>query len=166
MKLCAWAILFFFPLQIFADESSVLSTDSRIRITAPTVFSNPLTGNILQIRPDTLLLSPHTRIPLHAISKLELSLGVQPLKQRITSNAWKGALLAGGIVSAALMNNWDDWDNRSGNKALLSIVGGTVVGGTLGGLFGIVHRPEQWTTLSPSHLKHHAPPAYRLPAQK
>ncbi|MBT3603710.1 MAG: hypothetical protein HOE48_26315 [Candidatus Latescibacteria bacterium] len=161
MKTCALLLLLLLPSQVFTEGSPLLSTDSRVRITAPTAFSNPLTGNIARIQRDTLLLTPRTRIPFNSITKLELSLGVQPLGKRVHSKAWKGALLVGGIVSASLIDNWDDWDDRSGNKALLAILGGSVAGGTIGGLFGALHRPERWTTLPPDHLKRYTPPIYR-----
>jgi len=161
MKTCALVLLLLVPLHTFAEDLPLLSTDSRVRITAPTAFSNPLIGNIARIQRDTLLLTPRTRIPFNTISKLELSLGVEPLGKRVTSKAWKGALLVGGLMSVALMENWDDWDDRSGNKALLGILGGGVVGGTVGGLFGALHRPERWTTLPPDHLKRYAPAIYR-----
>ena len=153
MKTRAIFVLLLIPLHIFAEETPLLSTDSRVRVTAPTRFSNPFIGNIARIQSDTLLLAPRTRIPINAISKLELSLGVQPLNKRITSKAWKGALLLGGLMSVAVKENWDDWDNRSGNKALLAIVGGTLTGGVLGGTFGALHRPERWTTIPPAQLK-------------
>lgn len=161
MKICTLFFLLLTPLQIFAEDTPVLSTDSRVRITAPTLFSNTLIGNIARIQSDTLLLAPRTRIPLNAIAKLELSLGVQPLGKRVTSKAWKGALLLGGIVSAAAIDNWDDWDDRSGNKALLAIVGGTITGGVLGGTFGALHRPEHWTIVPSTHFKRYAQPPYR-----
>lgn len=147
--------------QTFAEEIPPLSTDSRVRITAPTIFSNPITGQIMRIKADTLLLTPRTRVPINTISKLELSLGVQPIGKRVTSKAWKGALLLGGLVSAALIENWDDWDNRSGNKALLSIVGGGVAGGALGGIWGAFHHPEHWKTIPPENLKNHIPNIYK-----
>jgi len=161
MKIFALILLLILPHQTFSEDIPLLSTDSRVRITAPTVFSNPVTGQIMRIKTDTLLITPRTRIPINTISKLELSLGVQPLGKRVTSKAWKGALLVGGLVSAALIENWDDWDNRSGNKALLSILGGGIVGGTLGGIWGVLHRPEHWKTLPPETLRHHIPNIYR-----
>lgn len=161
MKTSAFFFLLLMPLQILAEDHPMLSTDSRVKITAPTLFSNTLTGNIARIQSDTLLLAPRTGIPLNAIAKLELSLGVQPLGKRVTSKAWKGALLLGGLVSAAAIDNWDNWDDRSGNKALLAIVGGTITGGVLGGTFGALHRPERWTIVPPTQLKHYAQPPYR-----
>jgi hypothetical protein len=161
MKTFVLILLLITPLQTFAEEIPSLSTDSRVRITAPTVFSNPVTGQIMRIKSDTLLITPRTRIPINTISKLELSLGVQPLGKRVTSKAWKGALLLGGLVSAALIENWDDWDNRSGNKSLLSILGGGVAGGTLGGIWGAFQHPEHWKNLPPASLKHYVPNIYR-----
>lgn len=160
MKTCVIFLLLLTPLQIFAEDSPLLSTDSRVRITAPTAFSNPFIGNIARIQRDTLLLAPRTRVPFNTITKLELSLGVQPLNKRVQSKAWKGALLVGGLMSAALIDNWDDWDDRSGNKALLAILGSGAVGGTVGGLFGAFHRPERWKTLPPDHLKRYTPSIY------
>jgi hypothetical protein len=160
MKLFSLISLLILPWQTFAEDIPPLSTDSRVRITAPTVFSNPVTRQIMRIKADTLFITPRTHIPINTISKLELSLGVQPIGQRITSKAWKGALLVGGLVSAGLIENWDDWDNRSGNKALLSILGGGIVGGTLGGIWGALHRPEHWKTLPIENLKHHIPNMY------
>jgi len=163
MKTCVILLLLCAPLHVLAEDLPPLSTDSRVRITAPTIFVKPITGNIARIQSDTLHLTAHTRIPINSISKLELSLGVQPLRQRVTSKAWKGALLAGGFVSAALIENWDDWDNRSGNKALLAIVGGGLTGGTLGGIWGALHRPEHWKTMPPNHLKRYTPNVYQSP---
>lgn len=161
MKTCALILLLVIPFGASAEDIPLLSTDSRVRITAPTIFVKPITGNIARIQSDTLYLTPHTRIPIKTISKLELSLGVQPLKQRVVSKAWKGALLASGLVSAALVENWDDWDNRSGNKALFAIVGGGLTGGTLGGIWGALHHPEYWKTMPPNHLKRYTPTIYQ-----
>lgn len=159
MKMCVFVFVFLFPLQAFAQPT--LSTDSRVRITAPTLYSKPFTGNIARIVPDTLLLKPRTRIPLQAISKLEVSLGVTPLGKRVVSKAWKGALFVGGLVSVALMENWDDWDGRSGNKALLTILGGGLAGGTMGGIWGALHHPEHWETIPPASLNTYLPPVFR-----
>ena len=163
MKTFILILLLITPSQTFAEEIPVLSTDSRVRITAPTVFSNPVTGQIMRIKADTLFITPRTHIPINTISKLELSLGVQPLGKRVTSKAWKGALLLSGLVSAALIENWDDWDNRSGNKALLSILGGGVAGGTLGGIWGVFRHPEHWKSLPPENLKYYVPNIYQTP---
>jgi len=163
MKTCALFLLLFIPQHPMAENWPPLSTDSRVRITAPTVFSNPVTGQVMRVHSDTLLLTPHIRVPFQGISKLELSLGVQPIGARAQTHAWKGAVLIGGLVSAALIDSWDDWDDRSGNKALLAICGGGVVGGTLGGIFGAFHRPERWTGLPPALLERYAPSNYRAP---
>jgi hypothetical protein len=146
---------------VFAEDPSALFMDSRVRVTALTAFSNPITGNIAAIQREGLLLAPGTRVPFAAISKLELSLGVQPVGKRVKSKGWKGALFACGLVSASLIDTWDDWDTRSGNKALLAVLGGGAVGGTLGAVVGVVHRPERWIPVSVATLETYVPPEIR-----
>lgn len=152
--------LLLMSFNLFAQDLPPLATDSRVRVTAPTLIAKPLEGTLAWIQPDTLVLLPRIHIPINTISKFEISLGTQPLGQNVRNKAWKGALLGLGFVAAAAVNNYDDWDNRNDNKILFAILGGSVVGGTLGGIYGALHRPEHWTTVPPPQLNRYAKPGF------
>jgi hypothetical protein len=152
--------LLFFSFSVFAQELPPLTTDSRVRITAPTIMAKPLEGNLAWIQPDTVVLLPRIRIPVNTISKFEISLGIKPLGQNVRNKAWKGALLGLGVVAAAAADNYDDWDNRDNNKILFAVLGGSVMGGTLGGIYGALHRPEGWVAVPPAQINRYARPGF------
>ena len=153
-------LLFFLSFNAFAQELPPLATDSRVRITAPTFMAKPVEGNIAWIQPDTVVLLPRIHSPVNTISKFEISLGIQPLGQNVRNKAWKGALLGLGFVAAAAVDNYDDWDNRNDNKILFAVLGGSAVGGTLGGIYGALHRPEGWVAVPPAQINRYARPGF------
>jgi len=139
---------------LFAQNTPPIATDSRIRISVPTLMPNPLTGTIAGIGPDTLILAPRTRIPIHAISQLDISLGQKTVGQSAKSSAWKSALAVGGFVAAAAAETCRQ--NRSdckGGHIFLAVAGGAVTGGVIGGIYGALRRPERWRTISTEHLR-------------
>lgn len=149
-------IIFFFLFcmfsNAFAQDLPPLTPDSRVRITAPTIMSKPFEGTLAWIQPDTVVLLPRTRIPIRAISKFEISLGVKPLAKNVSDNTWKGALLGMGWVAAAAIQNYHNWDNRNDNKILFAVLGGCAVGGALGSTYGALHRPEKWAVVPPARI--------------
>lgn len=149
---------------LFAESMPTLATDSRIRITAPTLMSNPLIGNIAGIHPDALILAPRIRIPINAISQIDISLGQKTVRQSTQSSAWKGALAIGGFVAATAAETCRrDRSDCKGGRIFLAVAGGTVTGGLFGGIYGALHRPERWTTVSPTQLNRFPPPGNDSP---
>ena len=139
---------------ILADSTPPIATDSRVRITAPSLVAKPLVGTIASIQPDTLILTPRIRIPINAISQLDISLGQKTMGQSARSSAWKSALAVGGVFAAAAAQSCrQSRGDCKGGRIFLAVTGGTVAGGLVGGIYGALRRPERWTTVSPEHLK-------------
>ena len=152
--ICLITLFLLCTLPILADNTPSVATDSRVRITAPALMPNPFTGTIAGIHPDTLILTPRIRIPLNAISQLDISLGQKTVRQSAQSSAWKSALAVGGFVAAAAAESCRrDRSDCKGGRIFLAVAGGTVTGGLVGAIYGALRRPERWTTVSPEYLR-------------
>ena len=145
-----------------AQTHPILSTGSKVRITAPKFSDTPVLGKISYLKPDTLVLNPRRfleqDIPLHAITLLEINLQ-QPLGQSLRSGAFKGALLASGYVAYAAKDACHrSLTSCNGEQVLKAVLGGAALGGLIGAIVGASNR-DRWVPASHVPLRKRLPPA-------
>lgn len=118
-------------------------TGARVRVLAPLVAPERLTGTVVAASADSLALgvadgSATLRLDKHTLESLEVSRGRARLKWGLLG-AGVG-LLAGAIVGAELGGQ----DDPSGFGALAGFLGGAVVGLPAGAVGGALLAPERW----------------------
>jgi uncharacterized protein YcfJ len=110
----------------------VLETGDKVRIMAPSLFTEMLVGRVESILPDTLLVKPKKLsaavIPLSDVSQLAISRGNNQIVGEVLGTLF-GAMLGGLIASELSPTD----PNSSINTNIFTIVG--VVAGGAGGHF-------------------------------
>jgi uncharacterized protein YcfJ len=120
-----------------------MSTGSRIRVTAPSLSTDPIVGRLLLYTTDSLLLAAgdgevRMRVPMSLVRTVEVSEGRDRLDWAV-----KGAgigLVAGILIGGAAFAH-------SEANSLASVAGGIaggVIGAPLGGVVGALAAPERW----------------------
>lgn len=96
-------LLLISPLDLLAQQESIVAPGARVRVRAPSVSRDRLVGTVLEMGADTCVLEVENwadplALPLASLETLEVSRGTK-------SNAGTGALiggLAGGVLGLAL----------------------------------------------------------------
>jgi hypothetical protein len=120
-----------------------MSTGSRIRVTAPSLSTDPIIGRLLHYSTDSLLLAAgdgevRMRMPMSLVRTVEVSEG----RDR-SGWALKGAgvgLVVGILVGGASLAH----DDPEGLATLAGGIAGGIVGAPLGAVVGALLAPERW----------------------
>ena len=144
-----------------AESVSVVEPGSRVRVTAP-AESSPRIGTCEGVREGQLLFRDDgepRRIPLSAISRIDVSRGRKTSKTRVIL----GAVVGGAVGSVAMgcLANKDDYGVACAGQDDTKYLVGGILGGVAGGLLGaLVGRSESWERVDLDRLAspRHAPP--------
>lgn len=119
-----------------------ISPGTKMRVTAPAILPEPITGRLTSLTPDTVSIAKSGaavfQIPMISVQKLELSEGRNRLKW-----AALGAL-AGGLVGGLIGGYSADNNDPTGLEAAALFIAGGTVGLVGGGVAGAVFAPERW----------------------
>lgn len=151
-------VLLLSPLHLGAQEpaqqAESLRSGSRVRISAPSVSSRPLSGTVFFAEGDTLFLDrkhrPGAVIPMSAVESIEISRG---------RDHWRGALQGAGIgaavggvafgVAAVSSGGWSCDYCLYGNSLVTGFIIGAVYVGVPSGLIGGLVGAERWERIAP-----------------
>lgn len=130
-------------------EALEVPTGARVRVTSGNGGAGRVTGSLVYIDPDSLVVRPRGESPALSLSfsrveMLEVSRGRDGragARQGVTWGVYLGAGI--GVIAGALSASGTPTDPAE--SALLGAVGGAVVGGGLGAAVGAVFPPERWT---------------------
>lgn len=140
-----------------ATQEVTLGVGTRVRVNAPTLFQQQITGEVAAVEEAALEMridagTTAVSVPFSAIERLQISRGDH-------SNSGKGALiglgvgaglgLALGIAAAAADDgngSYWDWDVGAGEVLAVTAVFGAA-GAGVGALIGLASRTESWQTI-------------------
>jgi hypothetical protein len=139
----------FFLLPLIASAANAqysnpvgLSTGTRVRVIAPVIAPDPMTGTILSAGTDTIVLrsgrATSLAVPVSSIQKLEISAG----RSRAKWGALGGVigLFAGGIAGGKSGGH----DDPTGVGAAAGFFAGAAMGLGAGIIVGALAAPERW----------------------
>jgi hypothetical protein len=137
-------VLLALPLDAWALEQG-----ARVRVTLLAREAPQVTGFVLAIPADSLVVAAEPDSAREAIArldikKLEISRG---MKSNAGRGATFGALLLGFTFGAIVMNGVAESEITDGGQILLTLGGagiGALVGGGIGGLIGSASHREKW----------------------
>lgn len=121
---------------------------ARVRVTAVEEGAARVTGSLVYIDPDSLVVrsrgeSPALSLPFTRVEMLEVSRGRDGRAGARRGVTWGVYLGAGiGVIAGALSASGTPADPAE--SALLGAVGGAVLGGGAGAAVGAVFPPERW----------------------
>jgi len=133
------------PTMAAAQWAGPLGAGTRVRVTAPSIVPEPVTGVFLSAERDSIRMTAHEggfrmAIPMATVQQLEVSDG----RARGRWARWGalagaiGGTLIGGSGGSGTDHAADDWGR----------VGGLLLGAPLGAVAGAVLAPERWRTHS------------------
>lgn len=122
---------------------------TRVRVTAEEGGPGRVTGSLVYIDPDSLVVrprgeSPALSLPFARVEMLEVSRGRDSragARQGVTWGVYLGAAV--GVIAGALSASGTSAD--TGESAVIGAVGGAVLGGGLGAAAGAIFPPERWS---------------------
>ncbi len=158
-------------VDLAAQQESTVAPGSRIRVSAPTVSSRPIVGEVVAVHSDTLVIDAsawvrgrtqwerleEAEIPLGSLTRLEVSQGKK-------SNVGKGALI-GGLVGAGvglalgLAASAEDSEGFApvGPEGAGDVLGVSAImgglGAGIGALIGAISPGERWKEVPLDRLR-------------
>lgn len=151
-----FAVLLLAPATGLFGQAVALSHGDRVRVSAPTLAIESMTGMIAAVRPDTLVIDPNhgsdrRALPVPSFSRIQLSAG-----ERSNTGAGVGiGFLAGAIVGATVGYlvgsdscggggmSYGFCVDKAGAAGALGL-GGGLVGAGIGALIGSRIKTERW----------------------
>ena len=146
-------------------NTPTFGTDTRVRITAPTLAEKPIVGAVFELRPNTLIIKPDLShvwtIPLESVIAFEVSQGRKPLGKNILKSAAIGALALGWFIAESAKEECT-WNPRGcdDSDVLRAILTAAAIGGAAGAVVGAVHRPEHWSPIPADRLRAQLKPRF------
>lgn len=142
---------------LVAQEPAHVIPGARVRMTAPTITTARIVGNVMAINADTIILKRASQfsplaVPLAAVTKLEVSRSRIPRGKNSLKGAGYGLLAGitiGGIFGAANT----DADAPSGVYVLAGVAFFGSLGLVTGGVIGAVSGNERWEQVPLKRLR-------------
>lgn len=146
--------VFFFSPSVLIAQSKAVKVGDVVRIDAPTVFEEKITGKVLTISVGQIRISnfyttpPWVDIPYSSIKEIELKHHRRP----ILRGFGYGALMGGVVLGLVATNSYEScgegefciFDWSKGELFLMGAALGAVSGGVIGALIGATLKKEIW----------------------
>jgi hypothetical protein len=138
-----------------ADDVSPIMVGSRVRIQAPALGPGRITGTVIELDGESLLIGTRERtsrlIPRQAITRLDLSLGHDTCTWRgMLIGAGVGAALGAFIYYSGDPDSEDSWlDSFDTLMAATTVVAGPMFGAGIGALT----KRDRWGEVPPEHVR-------------
>lgn len=148
----ALAAVVLLPAVAIAQRSSpvYVGAGSTVRVTAPSVLPDRMTGSFISSARDTLRVAGrsgnlHYALPYSAVERLEVSGGRQRMK-------WMWIGMATGAIAGPLIGGMTAGDDTQDAEAW-GRLGGLLVGLPVGAVGGALLAPERWRDVMLSSLR-------------
>lgn len=123
-----------------------LGRGTRVRVSAPTVLKRRVSGEVVRMSRDTLVVGrrdDEVAVPLEAVELLELSRGKDPFMGAV----WGTGIGAVSGVALGAVACTASGDECSDVVAILALYGGGAVGAGVGLVAGALVGKERWRTM-------------------
>ncbi len=133
-------------------------TEPRVRVTAPSLFSTPLIGDLVAVESDALLVRTEQgaggpqRVARSAVKRFEVSRG---RKSRVGEGAAIGFGIGAGLGALFGIRAYEETDSFTSRGQAMAVFGALLGGGgaALGAIFGLQTKAERWQLANPDHLR-------------